>query len=126
MPKKKSAPKKTQQPIWTRSDVFFGDQFDGILGAVQLPTTTEPAAPARPAKAPSERAAHANYTVAQAAEILNLSQDKVRKMFQNEPDVERLTDTDAGKKRKRKYVTLRIPPEVFERVRRRMKVPNKG
>jgi hypothetical protein len=123
MPKKKADAKT--QPIWTRSDVFFGDKFDGVLGAVQLPTATDETAPvtAPRSKKPSERAPSGNYTVAQAAAILNLSTDKTRKMFQNEPDVERHTDPDYKKKRKRTYVTLRIPPEVFERVRRRIKVP---
>jgi hypothetical protein len=75
MPKKKPARPTPQRPIWTRPDLFFGDEFTGILGAVQLPTTSEPAAATRPAKAASDRAPHANYTVAEAAEILSLSQD---------------------------------------------------
>lgn len=129
MAKKKTSRRRPeqQQPIWTRADLFFGNEFSGVLGAVHLPTTAEKSADAPvPARRHSERAQGADYTVAQAAEAMNLSQDKVRALFRNEPGVKKLTDPDAGKKRKRKYETLRIPQDVFDRVNRRLSVPSKG
>ena len=49
----------------------------------------------------------------------NLSSDKIRQIFRNEPGVVKLRDKDATKKRKRNYVSLRIPREVAARVKQR-------
>ena len=57
------------------------------------------------------------YTVAQLAQMWNLSEDVIRNEFENEPDVLKLSRARKGK---RPYKTLRIPKEVVERVRRRM------
>ena len=59
-----------------------------------------------------------HLTVRQVAAILNLSDDKVRRMFQDEPGV--LVIGDPGMKSKRKYTTLRIPESVLNRVLRRL------
>lgn len=63
--------------------------------------------------------AERHYTVAEIAEMWNLSPDAVRGLFKNEPGV--LIFKDAGPFRsKRRYTTLRIPASVVERVYRRL------
>jgi hypothetical protein len=64
-----------------------------------------------------------HYAVAEIAELWNLSSDKVRELFQNEPGV--LVIGERSPCRKRRYVTLRIPQSVLERVHSRLssKVP---
>lgn len=65
-------------------------------------------------------AAHAerHYAVIELAELWNLSPDRVRKLFANEPGV--LTIGDRYSRRKRRYLTLRIPESVAERVHARL------
>ena len=58
------------------------------------------------------------YSVKEISDLLNLSQDSVRKLFQNEPGV--LVLGDQSSKYKRRYTTLRIPESVLRRVLRRM------
>ena len=58
------------------------------------------------------------YSAREIAELLNLSQDSVRKLFQNEPGV--LVLGDQSSKYKRRYTTLRVPDSVLRRVLRRM------
>jgi hypothetical protein len=55
-----------------------------------------------------------HYTVAQVAEMWNLSEDAVRRLFRQEPGV--LVFGDPNPRRKRRYTTLRIPQSVLERV----------
>jgi hypothetical protein len=57
------------------------------------------------------------FSVKEIADRLNLSQDSVRKLFQNEPGV--LVLGDQSSKYKRRYTTLRIPEPVLQRVLRR-------
>jgi hypothetical protein len=59
-----------------------------------------------------------HYSVAEVAALWNLSVDAVRGIFRNEPGV--LVLGDANSRRKRRYVTLRIPHSVLERVHRQM------
>jgi len=59
-----------------------------------------------------------HYAVAEIAEIWNLSADKVRDLFENEPGV--LVIGERSPRHKRRYVTLRIPQSVLERVHRRL------
>ncbi|MFY9562056.1 MAG: hypothetical protein WAQ52_17625 [Terriglobales bacterium] len=54
------------------------------------------------------------YTVAEAAEILKVSTDKVTRMFGDEPGV--LDLGQAEQLHKRRYRVLRIPHSVFNRV----------
>jgi len=54
------------------------------------------------------------YTVAEAAEILKVSTDKVTRMFENEPGVVDLGSPE--RLHKRQYRVLRIPHSVFNRV----------
>ena len=69
--------------------------------------------------APAER----HYAVTEIAELWNLSADKVRELFEDEPGV--LVIGDRSPRRKRRYVTLRIPQSVLDRVHSRLssKVP---
>jgi hypothetical protein len=62
--------------------------------------------------------AERHYSVAEIAEMWNLSVDAVRKIFQNEPGV--LVLGDQGSTIKRRYTTLRIPESVVQRVHRRL------
>jgi hypothetical protein len=58
-----------------------------------------------------------HYSVAEVAAMWNLSQDKVRKIFQNEPV---LILPGQGSGHVRRYTTMRIPESVLQRVHRRM------
>jgi len=64
--------------------------------------------------APVER----HYAVTEIAEMWNLSADKVRALFEGEPGV--LVIGQRTSYRKRRYVTLRIPQSVVERVHARL------
>ena len=57
------------------------------------------------------------FTAKQLAELWNLSEDVIRKEFENEPGVLKLARKRKGK---RPYKTLRIPREVADRVRTRL------
>jgi hypothetical protein len=59
-----------------------------------------------------------HYTNAELAEIWKLSDDTIRKLFEDEPGVLIIGEKRSG--RKRRYVTLRIPEDVAERVHRRL------
>ena len=54
------------------------------------------------------------YTVAEAAQILKVSADKVTRMFEDEPGVVDLGSPEES--HKRRYRVLRIPYAVFARV----------
>ena len=58
--------------------------------------------------------AERHFSVAEIGCMWNLSKDAVRRMFQNEPGV--LVLGGHSSSRKRRYVTLRIPQAVLERV----------
>ena len=104
--------------IWVRPDVRFDDDY--VAGS--KPSHQPSAEPEARGKAKSKRArpAEGDYTVSQLAEEWGFSSDKIRELFRNEPGVLKLKDENASKKRKRSYVTLRIPPEVAQRVKRRL------
>src|ERR1700747_1694320 len=59
-----------------------------------------------------------HYAVTEIAEMWNLSPDKVRELFENEPGV--LVLGDRSPRHKKRYVTLRIPRSVLERVHHRL------
>jgi hypothetical protein len=59
-----------------------------------------------------------HYAVTEIAEMWNLSPDKVRELFEDEPGV--LVIGDRSPRHKRRYVTLRIPHSVLLRVHRRL------
>jgi hypothetical protein len=54
------------------------------------------------------------YTIAEIAEILKVSTDKITRMFEGEPGVVDLGSPE--KSHKRRYRVLRIPQSVFNRV----------
>jgi hypothetical protein len=60
------------------------------------------------------------YSAREIAELLNLSQDSVRKLFQDEPGV--LVLGDQSSKYKRRYTTLRIPDSVLRRCQRQIEM----
>jgi hypothetical protein len=67
-----------------------------------------------------ESSVHAerHYAVTEIAEMWNLSVDKVRELFGEEPGV--LVIGEQDRRHKRRYVTLRIPQSVVERVHLRL------
>jgi|ERR1035438_3137945 hypothetical protein len=62
--------------------------------------------------------AERHYSVAEVAAMWSLSQDAVRKLFQNEPGVLVLGGQESA--HTRRYTTLRIPESVLQRVHQRM------
>jgi hypothetical protein len=62
--------------------------------------------------------AERHYTVLEVAKLWNLSSDTVRDLFQHEIGV--IAIGDPYPNRKRRYVTLRIPHSVVERVHSRL------
>lgn len=72
---------------------------------------------ARKAKIESAHVKGSYFTVQELAALWGLSVDKIRELFENEPDVIKLKNPP--KKGKRAYVTLRIPEAVAARVQRR-------
>ena len=59
-----------------------------------------------------------HYSVAEIAEMWSLSPDKVRELFESEPGV--LVIGERSPRHKRRYVTLRVPQTVLERVHSRL------
>ncbi|MGH9711883.1 MAG: hypothetical protein ACRD5M_01110 [Candidatus Acidiferrales bacterium] len=59
-----------------------------------------------------------HYAVTEIAEMWNLSPDKVRELFEDEPGV--LVIGERSPRHKRRYVTLRVPQKVLERVHHRL------
>jgi hypothetical protein len=59
-----------------------------------------------------------HYTPADLGKLWGLSDDTIREIFQDEPGV--LCRGDNGSRRKRKYVTMRIPESVAMRVHTRL------
>jgi len=60
-----------------------------------------------------------HYSPAEIAGLWNLSADCVRKIFENEPGVLVIGNTQLRRGR-RSYTTLRIPQTVLDRVHRRL------
>jgi hypothetical protein len=68
--------------------------------------------------ASSSPALERHFSVAEVAQMWNLSEDAVRDIFRNEDGVLALGTIRA--RGKRQYLTLRIPASVLERVHRQM------
>jgi hypothetical protein len=60
-----------------------------------------------------------HYSVQELATAWNLSDDTIRRMFENEPDVQVIER--CGRTSKRRFRTLRIPESVAQRVYTRQK-----
>jgi hypothetical protein len=65
------------------------------------------------------RFAAQHFTVKEISAMWKLSEDAVRKIFEEEPGVLVLAE-EKPNRHKRRYRTLRIPESVLERVYRRM------
>ena len=59
-----------------------------------------------------------HFTVEEIAAMWQISKDTVRRLFTHEPGVVALTN--ARRSSRRRYVTLRIPESVVERVHRQL------
>ena len=64
---------------------------------------------------PSRGSMEQHFSVAQVAERWGLSEDTVRRLFENEPGV-LVIEPPRGRHSRRRYRTLRIPESVVERV----------
>jgi hypothetical protein len=62
--------------------------------------------------------AELHYSGSELAELWGLSSDTIRRLFEDEPGV--VTIGERNPRRKRRYVTLRIPQSVAARVHRRL------
>ena len=122
MPKKSKQPPNSESiginPDWlprTPPDPNKPKEFAKIMAAMREPKATPVAPPIFRAKALigkrrrlRPRQPGADYTVTELAHEWGLSTDKIRELFRNEPGVKKFQDDKAGKKRKRRYTTLRI------------------
>jgi len=70
---------------------------------------------------PATPALAAHFSPAQIAEYWGVSEDTVRRLFENEPGVLAI-ETSNGRYRRRKYRVLRIPLAVVEQVHRKFSV----
>src|SRR5579883_1478056 len=75
--------------------------------------------PERPSE-PDDLCAERHYSVPELAELWNLSQKTIRRMFENEPGVLQWGSEET--RSKRSYVTLRIPETVVLRLHRRLRI----
>jgi Fic family protein len=103
--------------------VDAGSQVQAAARAFSQPAehTTKPAkkrrkSPPRSLRDPKLDSQY--YRASDLAQILNLSEDTIRRMFEDEPDVIVLGDKNPRGKRRR--LTLRIPKSVFDRVCKRL------
>ena len=69
---------------------------------------------------PAELCNQRHYSVAELANLWNLSEKTIRRMFENEPGV--LLWASREKRFKRAYTTLRIPETVMLRVHRKLRI----
>lgn len=60
-----------------------------------------------------------HYSIQELAEIWNLSEDTIRRLFREEPGVIRINA--ALSRRRRRYVVLRLPESVVVRVHERLR-----
>jgi hypothetical protein len=93
---------------------FFGE--DDIPRLVAFAATQSKRKPTK-SRSPMDDSTPENFTVAQLARKWNLSEDVIRREFENEEGVLKLARARKGK---RPYKTLRIPAAVAERVKRRL------
>lgn len=61
-------------------------------------------------------AAEKHYTVKEIAEAWSVCEDTVTAIFRDQPGVLKLSRRPLTSRRKRQYVTLRIPASVLDRV----------
>jgi hypothetical protein len=97
--------------VSTEAHCFFNE--DDIQRLVKLVKTEKP----KPAQHFEDDGIQENFTVSEIASLWRLSRDTIQRLFQDEPGVVALGNKNPRLKRKR--VTLRIPREVMERVKKR-------
>ena len=66
-----------------------------------------------------ETCAEKHYTVSELAELWNLSENTIRRIFENEPGVLKWGSREG--RFKRRYTTLRIPETVLLRVHKQLR-----
>jgi len=66
-----------------------------------------------------ELSAEKHYSIQDLVSLWSLSAQTIRRLFQDEPEV--VAIGTHGSRRKRGYVTLRIPESVAQRVHRRLR-----
>jgi hypothetical protein len=64
-------------------------------------------------------ASERHFSVPEISELWNLSDDKIRAIFKDEPGVVRIGIPE--RMHKRGYITLRIPQSVLDRVHQRLR-----
>jgi hypothetical protein len=90
----------------------------------KMPATTKDDLNAYLATAAGQKFATTHYTVAEVAALWKLSDDTIRRMFQEEPEVLVIEIPNKNPRfSRRRYRTLRIPEFVVERVYRRQAKP---
>ena len=87
-----------------------------------MQTTRNHSLKADPTMAVIPKFAVPHYTVAEIASVWKLSEDTVRRLFENEPDV-LVIGSQKPRFGRRRRSTLRIPEFVVERVHRRLSRP---
>jgi hypothetical protein len=75
-----------------------------------------------PSRIPVPKCAVQHYTVAEIANAWKLSEDTIRKLFRDEPCV-LVIGNQKPRYGRRRYLSLRIPEFVIERVHRKLSVP---
>jgi len=110
---------------WARPDILF-DGSDVAAKPIREAVAARGADPSKPPPAKGKIKPNLerrpgdtrDYSLAEAAHIMHRSTDTARNIFNNEPGVQKLVQP--AKNGKRKYTTMTIPVEVFNRVRARM------
>lgn len=83
------------------------------LGTRELPKTIEGHA--------ASDSFEKHYSISEISQLWGLSQKTIRRIFEHEPGVVELANH--GSRRKRIYVTRRIPESVLRRVHRKLQKP---
>jgi transcriptional regulator GlxA family with amidase domain len=81
-------------------------------------STAKVGADSQSSESAGSRVLERHFSLTELAEVWNLSEDTVRRMFEREPDV--LIFENAEKASERRRRTMRIPQSVAERVHRRL------
>ena len=95
-----------------------GESIDEVLVDLRKPWRSRCHAMSVPTQIETSVHIERHYAVTEIAEMWSLSADKVRELFENEPGV--LLIGERSPRHKRRYVTLRIPQTVLERVHCRL------
>jgi hypothetical protein len=106
------------QPLCRRVyNVGYG-MFPLAVGKMSVFLATSVRVPLRMSKSTDSITSEKHFTPSELAEAWNLSVQTIRSLFRNEPGVLKIGNTSS--RRKRGYITLRIPKQVVERVHRRL------